>query len=96
MAWSSADGKIRLAPKDDGSGIMVSAFQSREFGFGMASIISDKVLSKVNKKRSSKRFGTYFDKNAAIISQKGEVKEPLTSDPFIRLFEYGNSDGKEG
>jgi hypothetical protein len=27
------DGEKNIAPKDDGSGVMISAFQSREFGF---------------------------------------------------------------
>jgi hypothetical protein len=34
-AWVAPDGTTVLVPKDDGQGLMISAFQSREFGFGM-------------------------------------------------------------
>jgi hypothetical protein len=34
-AWKSPNGEIAPVPKDDGAGTMISAFQSRELGFGM-------------------------------------------------------------
>ena len=34
-AWSGPRGEQAIIPKDEGNGIMISAFQSREFGFGM-------------------------------------------------------------
>ncbi len=34
-AWSGPNGETVLVPKDDGQGVMISAFQSRELGFGM-------------------------------------------------------------
>jgi hypothetical protein len=33
-SWTCTDGTCALLPKDDGQGIMVSAFNCREFGFG--------------------------------------------------------------
>ena len=33
--WVSPDGKRAILPKSNGMGIMISAFQSREFGFGL-------------------------------------------------------------
>ena len=33
-SWTGPDGKILLIPKDEGTGIIISDFQSREFGFG--------------------------------------------------------------
>ena len=34
-AWRSPDGALPLIPKDEGAGIMISAFISREFGYVM-------------------------------------------------------------
>ena len=34
-AWKSPNRETVPVPKDDGQGVMISAFQSREFGFGM-------------------------------------------------------------
>ena len=45
-AWQSNSDKFRIRPKDDGSGMMVSAFQGREFGFGFSSF--DKYKEKIN------------------------------------------------
>jgi hypothetical protein len=33
--WVAPDGQWVLVPKDEGQGVMVSAIQSREFGFGL-------------------------------------------------------------
>ncbi len=48
-AWVAPDGQRVLVPKDDGQGLMISAFQSREFGFCLE--ISEEDLKKVNKAR---------------------------------------------
>ncbi len=45
-AWVAPDGQRVLVPKDDGQGHMISAFQSREFGFGLD--ICEEDLKKVN------------------------------------------------
>ena len=34
-SWTGPNRKQALIPKDDGLGIMISAFVSREFGYGM-------------------------------------------------------------
>ena len=34
-AWVAPDGTTVLVPKDDGQGLMIPAYQSRDFGFGM-------------------------------------------------------------
>ena len=34
-AWTAPDGTRGLIPKDEGAGVMISAFVSREYGFGM-------------------------------------------------------------
>ncbi len=33
MSWVGPNGESNIVPKDDGLGVMISAFQSREFGF---------------------------------------------------------------
>ncbi len=46
-AWKGPNGENAPVPKDDGAGIMISAFQSREFGFGLH--LCDEELKEVNK-----------------------------------------------
>jgi hypothetical protein len=85
-AWLRKSGHFKHTPKDDGSGIMVSALQAREFGFGfpLFAIIKDAV----NIYRRGKK---YKDVDAA-----NNVKKKVDTDPFVCLFEYGNAEGKEG
>jgi hypothetical protein len=47
--WILPDGRYPLLPKDDGAGIMVSAFVSKEYGFVLNLTCSQ--LAVVNKKR---------------------------------------------
>ena len=46
-SWVGLHGKTNIVPKDDGLGMMISAFQSREFDFGLD--ITEEELKKVNK-----------------------------------------------
>ena len=78
-----------IRPKDDGHGVMVSAFQSREFGFGLD--VTEADLKEVNRRRQGVR---YRDTQAALDTRKSEYKPPLTTSPFDKEFEYGqNADG---
>jgi hypothetical protein len=64
---------------------MISAFQSREFGFGLP--VSNEALQQVNERRKNTK---YHDHKAAVeVGYKEGYKKPLTSSPFIRTFEYG-------
>ena len=88
-AWSAPDGTKPVIPKDEGLGVMISAFVSREFGFGM--ILSDEDLQKVNEFRVGKK---YSDELAAMDKRGTSAKQPLDSSPFVVQFEYGiNSEG---
>lgn len=51
-AWSLPTGETQLVPKDDGAGVMISAFQSRDFGFGHP-LINERAVrrNQSNKKR---------------------------------------------
>jgi len=84
--WIGPDGERNIVPKDDGLGVMVSAFQSREFGFGL--VVSDEQLKEVNEKRKNTK---YKDLKAAAEAggSKDGLKKPLTCSPFVRTFEYG-------
>ncbi len=44
--WVGPNGETSIVPKDDGAGIMLSAFQCREFGFGLQ--MSEQDLALVN------------------------------------------------
>ncbi|KAI2493650.1 hypothetical protein MHU86_20903 [Fragilaria crotonensis] len=77
--WYGPNRETFIRPKDDGLGIMISAFQSREFGFGLDTTESD--LSEVNRRRQGVK---YRDTQAAMDTRKTEYKEPLTTSPFIR------------
>jgi hypothetical protein len=83
-AWVAPDGSTVLVPKDDGQGRMISAFQSREFGFGM--VMTDEQLNEVNETRKGKK---YTDENAAIAKRGSADKKDLLHSPFMLEFEYG-------
>jgi hypothetical protein len=43
-SWRGPNGETAVVPKDDGAGVMKSAFQSHEFGFGLH--LTDEQLEK--------------------------------------------------
>jgi hypothetical protein len=89
-AWTAPDGQKRVIPKDEGLGVMTSAFVSREFGFGTK--LSDKELQTVNECRQGKN---HSDKSAAL-DKRGTLtkQEPLKSSPFVAKFDCGmNAEG---
>ena len=51
-----------LVPKDEGQGVMISAFTSRDLGFGSPEITQEK-LDQINESRKGKK---YEDEDAAI------------------------------
>ncbi len=82
--WNGPSGEIGIVPKDEGMGIMISAFQFREFGFGLA--ISQEQLEEINKYCEGKR---YLDEDAATLKRGSPTKKLLTSSPFVVEFNYG-------
>ena len=72
-------------PKDEGLGVMISAFASREFGFGLN--LSQEQLQRINQARRGTK---YSDEAAAKETRGGNAnKQPLTKSPFVVEFEYG-------
>ena len=67
---------------------MVSAFQSRETGFGVEMI--DQQLKEVNDNRKNE---DYFDKTAANEIYGSSKKQQVTKPPFVHLFEFGGQNG---
>ena len=87
--WTLPDGTKPLIPKDEGQGVMLSSFVSREFGYGME--LSDSVLALINRYRENTN---YSDCDAAIQRNGRAKKNLLTQSPFIKELEYGAN--KEG
>jgi hypothetical protein len=87
--WSDPDGTRALLPKDEGQGVMISAFVSHEFGFCMTLTASQ--LDKVNKERKRGKRKHYSDQNAAISKNATTVKPILSCSPFVKKFEYGQN-----
>jgi hypothetical protein len=83
-AWTLPTGETQLVPKDEGQGVMISAFQSREFGFGMP--LSEEQLRAVNMVRKDQH---YKDEETAAKYLGGSLKRDLNGSPFIIEFEYG-------
>ena len=87
--WVLPDGTAAVNPKDEGIGIMLSSFCSRDFGYGFK--LSPSQLVIVNNYRMGKK---YKDEDAAMEILKQKDKNPITTSPFVRSFEYGaNSEG---
>jgi hypothetical protein len=86
--WFGQQGEQPLVPKEDGTGAMISAMQSREFGFGFPELTNDQLLS-INSIRMAKE---YSDVNAAI-KGFGYKSEAIIQDrglPFCALFQFWN------
>jgi hypothetical protein len=91
-SWSCPDGTRALLPKDDGQGVMISAFTCKELGFG-ASFSGDE-LDKVNVGRRIGKRKNYVDEKSAKQKYGTSKKHMLTKSPFVRLLEYSsNNDG---
>jgi hypothetical protein len=88
-AWVAPNGTTSLVPKDDGQGLMISTFQSHEFGFGME--ICEEDLQKINEWRKGQK---YVDETAAVSKKGTALKKDLKHSPFIVEFEYrANNEG---
>ena len=87
--WSLPDGTTTTNPKDDGHGIMLSSFVSRDFGYGHD--LSQQQLDQINSYRNGKK---YLDEEAAIHVCGKNKKVKLTTTPFISQLEYDqNNEG---
>jgi hypothetical protein len=91
--WILGDGTAHLVPKTEGPGVMYSGLQSRALGFALG--LTPAQLDQVNEHRRGKQ---YADKAAAkaVLQSANKDDSPLTTDPGLLEFHYGNAEGKEG
>ena len=87
--WVTPEGQRPLMPKSDGGLLMISAFQSREMGFGWD--LSVEQLEKVNVIRRGKK---YHDEDAAVEVNGSADKPDLTKSPFKIFFQPGANEEK--
>jgi len=89
--WIGPKGQRPLLPKSEGDGYMLSAFVSREFGFGR--LLTNDELAKINSERRAST-ATYTDTHAAM-EILGTINKPvLTESPFVRYLFIGvNNEG---
>ena len=83
-SWTAPSGQKAIIPKDDGQGVMLSAFVSRKFGFGFT--LTQEQLQTVNQARRGQK---YSDEAAANEKRGSADKKDLTDSPFVVEFEYG-------
>ncbi|KAI2502628.1 hypothetical protein MHU86_11822 [Fragilaria crotonensis] len=89
--WVGPKGQRPLLPKSEGDGYMLSAFVSREFGFGREMTTAE--LEKGNKERRGIH-KTYLDTHAAMEILKSVHKPLLTESPFVKYLYIGaNNEG---
>ncbi|KAI2505686.1 hypothetical protein MHU86_8745 [Fragilaria crotonensis] len=87
--WVGPKGQRPLLPKSEGDGYMLSAFVSREFGFGRP--LTDEELVRINATRIGKQ---YLDVQAANEVLKTSDKPQLSHSPFVKyLFIGANNEG---
>lgn len=87
--WVGPLGQRALLPKTEGLSLMISAFQSRETGFGVQ--ISRIQMEEINETRRGK---TYVDLDAALAIHGQVAKKDLKESPFVVSFELGmNNEG---
>ncbi len=86
--WMGPNQERGLFPKALGEGLMISAFVSRDSGFGMP--VSPAQLDAIN----HLRYGTdYIDKVAAMSIHLTTCKAPLKESPFMRSLLIGATKG---
>ena len=71
--------------------LMVSAFQSREFGLGLGKYLTEEVLIKINHQRKGNK---YISEEDAFLVRNDKYKNEIKTDPCLRYFNVGiNKDG---
>jgi hypothetical protein len=91
--WAGKKGqRPLLVPKSEGNGYMLSAFISREFGFGRK--LTEAELVKIKSGRRCRKNKTYRGTQAAIEILKTTEKSELKESPFVKyLFIRANNEG---
>ena len=85
-SWMGPEGQTAMVPKEEGHGLMMSSFVSRDYGFNMQ--LTPEKLKLVNTTRKGEQ---YKDVEAATLKRGNSSKKDLEVSPFSRKLEYGNS-----
>ena len=92
--WIGPKGQVALLPKSEGDGYMLSAFVSREFGFGR--LMTEDELAQVNMRRQTTALGggSYQD-TTAVMEILGTTRKPMLRElPFVKSLFIGiNNEG---
>ena len=75
-----------MTPKDEGQGLMILSFVSRDYGFNLK--MTTEQMKTVNQRRKGEK---YKDIEAAILKRGNADKQDLEISPFSRKIEYRNS-----
>ena len=87
--WIGPSGQRPLLPKSEGDGYMLSAFVSREFGFGR--VLTNEELDKVNAARRMIGKNTFIDEQAANEVLGTIYKSDLKESPLVKYLYIGAS-----
>ena len=89
--WKGPSGRNFILPKGDGEILMISGFQSREFGLGLSTLLSEDVMSAVNDLRKGKK---YKAEDSAMLVHNTVYKNDIADNPLLRYFRAGmDNDG---
>ena len=80
--WKGPNGSNFIVPKSSGDIVMISGFQSREFGLGLHKYLTPDIFNIINEKRKGKNYISTFD--AEIVKGKS-TKDDITDDPSLRF-----------
>ena len=93
--WVLPGGRRAILPKTEGDGIMVSAYTSRDFGFGCQELLSQRVLDEVNATRHGKEYTGWAASVARSLYGSSQKKNlTMTDNPFVHMIEIGS--GNDG
>ena len=84
--WKGPQGCQMIMPKGEGEILMVSGYQSREFGLGLGNLLTHASIEQINERRSNQHYKSQDD---AKIVHNTTKKGNLTGDPLLRFLEQG-------
>ena len=64
-AWHGSEGQSVLHPKDDGHGLMISAYVSQAWAFNVVHLLTEEKLIEINQRQQQPQFRHYLSANAA-------------------------------
>ena len=84
--WKVKGGTNFILPKQQGDSLMISGYQSREFGLGLGSMLTTEMRNKINFARRGKKYNSADDAELILgSSYKGDLED----DPTLRFFSAG-------